>query len=209
MRSPPPDVLTFDEPSHVYRWNDRVVPNVTRILSVLSDWSKVAPDVLERARQEGVDIHRCVELHAKNDLDEETLPEWLRPRLAAWKLFLAETGFEIEASEARVYHDAWEYAGTADLFGTFGRLKVGRTTKRVPANVDLKRSFIGGRSIGLQTAAYSVAWQRMGNPKPQMRCALQLRDDATYRLRTYDDAGDFSAFTACLQVHKLKEEIAA
>lgn len=202
-------MLTFDEPSHVYRWNGRVVPNVTRALSMLSDWSNVRHDVLENARREGVDMHRMVELYSRDDLDEETLPEWLQPRLAAYKLFLLQTGFTVDASEARVYHDLMGYAGTADLFGTFERFRIGRKELRVTANIDIKRSFVGGISIGLQTAAYSEAWHSMGYARPELRCALQLREDGTYHLRQYNDRADFSKFLHCLQAYRLREEIHA
>lgn len=200
--------LTFDAAGHLYCWNGKPVPNVTRVLEIASDWSKVAFDVLERARQEGEDMHRMVELHSKNDLDEEALPAWLQPRLAAYKRFIAETGFEIEASEARVYHSEMAYAGTADLFGTFAHVRIGGKQQRRTANLDLKRSFYMPRLIGLQTSAYSEAWRRMGNRMPDLRFALRLCEDGTYRLLPCEDRSDFYKFIACLQVHRLREEIA-
>lgn len=199
--------LTFRESDHTYAFNGQPVPNVTRVLSLITDFSKIDPAVLERARQEGVDMHRCVELYSKGELDEPTLPEWLRPRLDAYKRFLAETGFEIDASEERLYHSGFRYAGTADLFGRFTRFKVGRNEVQRTACIDLKRSFYAGRAIGLQTAAYAEAWANRGNPDVQVRAALQLRDDGSYRLQVYSDPSDFHNFLSCLIVTRLKDHM--
>jgi post-segregation antitoxin (ccd killing protein) len=141
-------MLTFDEGPHLYRWNGEPVPSVTQIIKPLSSFDHVDPDVLERARQEGVAVHKMVELACRDELDEPGLPEWLRPYLAAWRAFVAETGFVLDASEERVYHLDYRYAGTLDLRG--------RTRVHPRGLFDLKRSFAAGRAIGVQLAAVST-----------------------------------------------------
>jgi hypothetical protein len=202
------NLLTFDPIEHRYFVDGKPVDNVTRALSLLVDWSKVKADVLENARQEGVAMHRTIELYEARDLDEETLPAWLKPRLDAYKAFKAETGFEVEASEERVYHPVYRYAGTADLFGRFERSRNPRK-----AVIDLKRSFAGGRAIGLQTAAYGEARrerERAGNSVgPYLRYALQLRADGSYRTQEYTNPRDFINFLAVLTTYRLREEMNA
>lgn len=192
-------MLTFDEAKHEYRWRGVLVPNVTRIIAPMTDYSLIQPDVLERARQEGTAIHKMVELDCKSDLDVENLPDWLRPRYEAWCCFKHETGFECISFEQRMYHDALGYAGTADLFCLLNKLP---TLKGVN-NIDIKRSLYGGPAIGLQTAAYSELWNRASKANRALhvkhRSALILNANGTYRLKPYDDPEDRIAFFACLQ----------
>lgn len=198
--------LEFRADDHTYWLDGKRVPNVTRVLSLLTDYSHIDPAVLANAQQEGVDMHRMVELYVKGELDEPTLPTWLEPRLAAFKRFQAETGFELLASEQRVYHPLHRYAGTLDLVGKM-RMPQSRAAQRITALIDLKRSFYAGRAIGLQTAAYGDAWTASGGVKVTHRFALQLRPGASYRLQPFDDRGDFAHYLACLMVWRLKESM--
>ncbi|MBY0436901.1 MAG: hypothetical protein K2W80_01830 [Burkholderiales bacterium] len=188
------DGLTFDEPTHVYRWNGVVVPSVTQIIRPIApSYNFVTPEQLEHARQEGVAIHRMVELEANHDLDEDALPEWLRPYFTAWRKFVDETGFAIEQSEKRDYNPALRYAGTLDLRG--------RNRKGTPWLIDLKRSFLAGRAIGVQLAAYA-AFDKTCSPH---RFGLRLMNNGEYRLREFSDSSDWSTFVACLTLHRFNE----
>lgn len=200
-------MLTFNAERHEYHWNGKPVPGVTRALGDLTDYSFVKPDALERARQEGEAIHAMVELYLKDDLDEDTLPAWLAPRLAALKKLIADTQFKVRASEKRVYHPTYGYAGTLDLTAS---MIVGSKAKAVEALLDVKRSFAAGAAIGLQLAAYQAA-ENAGRasqgviPQVTHRYALQLRADGSYRLELFEDSTDFMVFLACLTRHKWKD----
>jgi hypothetical protein len=184
----------FDPLTHTYYVNNVKVPHVTKIIAPLSDFSMIPAHTLERARQEGIDIHRTIELEAKNNLDEESLPEWLRPKLAAYRRFVADVGFEVVSSERRVYHTQFGYAGTLDLIGTFRHSTL--------VCLDIKRSLYGGRSTGLQTAAYAMAWEdEMDNKTIDKRFALVL-NDGTYKLTEFSDPRDRSVFLAALCLWK-------
>ena len=187
--------LTFNAERHEYAYKGGPVPHVTGILSGLTSYSMVAPDVLEIARQKGVAVHRMVELWAKNDLDESTLPEWMRPILAQWLKFAEDTGLEVIASESKVYHPVYKYAGTFDL----------RVTMRNVAGhglIDLKRSFLAGDVIGLQLIAYLEAENcDKTQPPVRWRGALKLREDGPYRYQPFDDPNDFNVFLAALKHH--------
>ena len=162
----------------------------------------IPADNLEVARQRGVAVHKMVELDSKGDLDEDKLPDWMRPVLVKWRLFLAESGFKLLESEYRVYSSYYKYAGTFDLFGVLRDHHV---------LIDIKRSFFAGPVIGMQTAAYSRALSEdellddvvMKNTK---RYALRLNETGPYRLEQYTDKNDFQNFLTCLNFFRLQEK---
>ena len=193
--------LTFEEETHTYRWKGVTVPSVTQILGPLTDYSKIPVDKLEIARQKGVAVHKMVELHSKGDLDEEALPEWMRPILGQWKKFVADTGFVVIFSEHQVYNPSYGYAGTFDLYGEM---------RDGDAIIDVKRSFFAGSVIGLQLAGYQTAivstLKMAGQAK---RYALRLNENGPYRLEEFADKKDFGDFVTALAFWKLQRRISA
>ena len=191
--------LAFDAASHTYRWNGQRVPSVTSVLSPLVNYNQVPWAVLERARLEGVAIHKTIELYLHNDL--ESLPQWLQPRLDAFKKFQAESQFVVDASERKVYHTAHQYAGTLDLSGVLNDEH---------SIIDIKRSFFAGAAIGVQLAAYQEAEndrrKREKLPKIKRRYALQLMQNGNYKLECYDDSNDFAVFLALLTLKKWRSQ---
>lgn len=190
--------LTFDEGPHIYRFNGAVVPGVTSVLKDLVTY-RVDPEALERARQEGVAVHKMVELDCADNLDVDGLPDWLKPRYDAWQKFLRETRFKLVASERRIYHPLYRYAGTLDLEGF---------VHDDPAIVDIKRSLFMGEVIGLQTSAYAAARDHE-KPKAERikyRAALRLLERGDYKLEPYNDPSHFTVFLACLTRHQFKEK---
>ena len=193
-------MLTFDEAAHIYRWHGAVVPNVTRVIGHLTDYSHIPPDVLRRAQEEGKAVHKMVELDCLGILG--VVPEWMRPHLEAWRKFLTETGFEPLLSEHKAYHQALQYAGTLDLFGEFTKLKV-----KGAALLDVKRSFLGGPTIGLQLSGYELMLRAdKAIPRVNFRAALRLCNDGKYAMKPYEDRDDEAAFLACLQQYRWKQK---
>lgn len=198
-------MLSFDPASHTYNWEGAVVPHVTGIIAPLTNYDRIPREALERARQQGVAVHKMVELDMKDDLDLEHLPAWLNGCWRAWCRFKDETGFQCLASEQKVYHRRLGYAGTLDLVGVMPNL---RRSKKA-AVIDVKRSFYAGPAIGLQTAGYLEAWnerERVGDARAHERYALVLYPAGTYRLEPFEDRDDTVAFLACLQQFRWKEK---
>ena len=191
--------LTFDAEKHEYRWQGVAVPSVTQALKPLTDYSAIPLDKLEIARQKGVAVHKMIELDCAGDLDEDALPEWMRPVLVQWRKFVSDSGFVMLLSEHRVYHPDFRYAGTLDLFGMI---------KKDHALIDVKRSFLAGGVIGYQTAAYlhALAEQADMVPKTAKRYALRLNETCPYRLEPFQNSGDFQQFLVALSFHNLKEK---
>ena len=189
--------LTFDGPTHTYTYAGKVLPSVTSIIAPLSDLSRIPANVLENARQEGTQIHRMVELDCRGSLDESALPEWIKPRFEAWRRFREERNVEVILSEHRVCDPVWGYAGTLDLYVLMDD---------EPALIDVKRSFAGGRAIGVQTAAYEKPLREsLGVTKPIPRYGLRLDTNGRPMLKAYAQRNDISVFLACLTLHKWME----
>jgi hypothetical protein len=199
-------MLTFDEAAHEYRWDGNVVPNVTRVIGHLTDYSHIPPEKLEAARLQGQHVHKMADLHFKNDL--KSVPEWMKGHHAALLRFVEETGFHCEGSERRMYHRLLRYAGTLDLEGYFTNLKGSKHR----AIIDVKRSFFAGPAIGLQTVGYLDARNNEEGSSNffRERYALQLNPNGTYRLISYHDKPEHKedgiAFLACLQQLRWREK---
>ena len=191
-------MLTFQEEGHLYFWNGKPIPSVTTVLSGLTDYSAIDPAILQIAREKGKAIHKMVELDCLNNLDETTLPEWMRPALERWRQFVSESGFSVIASEQRVHSLAYGYAGTLDLYGEMRGHKV---------IIDIKRSFLAGSVIGFQLAGYKATFAP--EDRNIKRYALRLSEKGLYQLRGYTDKNDFNHFLTCLAFHNLKKRIAA
>ena len=185
------DSLTFDPETHTYRRDGVLVPNVTSIIDCLPDYSMVAAEVMEHAANLGDAVHAATELDDQDDLDEESVHPMVMPYLEAWRRFRADTGFEPEAIEARVYHPRHNYAGTLDRVGRLNGAKV---------VLDIKSGVVGAW-VGVQTAAYQEAWNWRRAEKATARFSVQLKRDGTYRLHPYRDPSDWSVFLACKTLH--------
>jgi hypothetical protein len=189
-------MLTFDPETHVYRWDDAVVPSVTQVLESagIIDYSSIPRGIRDYALQRGSLVHRACELWDEGDLDMDTLSDVLAPYVRAYIDFRETTGFTPILSEYRAYSTRWGYAGTLDRLGQVGnRLWL----------IDLKS---GGmpRWARLQTAAYHELIKGL-HPCVE-RYALRLDKDGRFYLSDpFTDPSDFYVFTCALQIARWKE----
>lgn len=180
--------LKFDAGEHKYFVDGVEIPSVTKILSPIQDFSMVPHDVLARAAEFGINVHKACELYDKGTLDESSLDENLVPHLGGWKAFLSATGFKPEMIEKKVYCDKYKYAGTLDRTGVFG----GRKTLDL---VDIKTgSIISG--AGPQTSAYENAISE----KISRRFVVVLLP-WTFKLLRLSNKADFNIFLSCLNIY--------
>jgi hypothetical protein len=183
-------MLTFNAERHEYAWQGKPVPGVTRV--TLGDpFAGIPSHVLEHKRAIGLAAHRACELDALGQLDEATVHPAVWPYLLAWRAFIRESGFEVEACEEIFYAEVFGYAGRRDFRGKIdGRRAV----------VDFKTG-LPGLLAAMQTAAYAAS-------EPWRRFALQGLTNGRYRFTEYTAPGDFADFLACLRCFRLKERIA-
>lgn len=188
-------MLTFNADLHEYRWCGKVVPGVTSLLSVASNFSFLSPEELEAAQDHGTYVHSLTELDDLNDLDEEIESKgehW--PRLLAWRKFCAEYGANWEAIEAMAYSQRFGFAGTCDRKG-----KLERFTRDVPWIIDVKSSATSSKVWGLQLAAYrQIAAETDPRYALARRACVRLLDDGTFRFDEFNSAKDWPAFSAII-----------
>lgn len=188
--------IEFDAATHTYRVNGRIVPSVTQIITSagLSDYSHVAPQVLELACDFGRACHLACELWDNGELDEAKLDVALVPYLDGWKKFCDHYATKILSSEKRVASAKYGYAGTADKIAVIGGdLCI----------IDLKTSTAVAPCTALQTAAYQQAYEESTGNIIGRRFAVQLLPGA-YKITGYKDKSDFRVFLSALQIHNWK-----
>lgn len=185
--------LVRDEEEHVYRYQGRVVPGITRLMEPIHSYDGVPDWVLERKAELGSLVHLACELYDKDDLDEETLSPALAPYLEAWKSFRkAHTG-RMHAVEPKLFHHGMGYAGQPDRWmqidTEYDVLEIKTTSQLFNA-------------VGVQLAAQERLLEaaQPGHRRGK-RFAIQLKADGRYTLREYKDPHDWPTFIALLTTH--------
>lgn len=196
------DGLQFDAELHRYTLDGRQLPSVTEILRPVTEheYRGVDREVMDRAALLGTAVHKLIELDIAGTLDEDALDDSLRPYLAQWRQFRAQSGFLPIYSEQRVHSMKYGYAGTLDLAGKLNGM---------PAVVDAKRTTAVPRSAGPQTAAYRYALAEVfdGDWQVADRYALHLTPER-WRLVPQKDPNDLRVFLASLTLHNYLEKAA-
>ena len=94
--------FVYNEESRIHTLNGKVIPSVSNIVAPLSmDYSKVHPGKLANKRDLGVAFHECIRLFLNNDLDEDSIDDYLKPPMQEFKKFWMEYAYE----EANVIYD--------------------------------------------------------------------------------------------------------
>lgn len=196
------DGLQFDEVEHEYRLDGNVLPGVTTVLRPITahEYRAVDRETMERSALLGKAVHKLIELDIAGTLDEDPLDDSLRPYLAQWRQFRAQSGFQVIHSECRVHSARYGYAGTLDLAGTLNGTR---------AIIDAKRTAAVPRSAGPQTAAYRAALAELYDGEWQVsdRYALHLTPER-WRLVPQKDPNDLRVFLAALTLHNYLEKAA-
>lgn len=182
--------VKFDPELHEYHVDGVKFPNVTGILSPLSDFSMVPPDVLARAAQFGKHVHTACELYDNGNLDREALDPALDEYLAGWIKFQTLCPVEIILNESLVYSLKYRYAGTLDRNAIY---------QKKLCMFDIKTG-IPTPAVGPQTAAYAKAHKEMTGEKIKRRFTVLLRPN-DFKLVEHADKNDFNIFLSCLNLH--------
>nr|MDA8162799.1 hypothetical protein [Desulfobacteraceae bacterium] len=152
---------------------------------------------LEAARNWGVALHRMCELYLKDDLDEDTLDEPLRPVLWGLKSWLSERpdGWLKSARlEEPSFNSRLKYAGTPDIVTP----EVVIDVKSRPANM-------------LIDSIQVVAYDKMDGGDREHRI-LVLHEDGSYQYQRVNSTKAkrnlaWSRFRHILELHKMKMEV--
>lgn len=198
-------MLTFDQETHIYKWNEEIVPSVTQLLNEfkLIDFSGVPQDRLEYKRSLGVAVHYAIQLLEEDNLDEASLNPAIKPYLDAYKTFREVTGFEPLHMETRLYSKKWRFAGTLDQLGT--------ELTNIKGDIwliDYKCTWKLYASCGPQLQGYKLLVEEnreaLGLSKDfkiKGVAGLQLKPSGHYELKEFKDPNDKQDFLACLWLH--------
>ena len=183
-----PANFTFDEAAHHYHVAGVRWPSVTEVLQPLQMLEGIPWSVLEAAAKFGTHVHQACHLFNLDQLDRKALDPALAPYLDAWERFLLDTKAVVVASEQRVAHARYRYAGTLDVILRWNSRRV---------LMDYKSAAVMPRITGPQTAGYAEA---VGEPRID-RAGIHLRPDGTYRVHRYNGRGDLNTFISALNIH--------
>lgn len=188
-----PPGLLFDEPTHRYTLNGAPLVSVTSALDAagLTDYAWAT----EADRERGSRVHAAIALLNERGTYDE--PADFAPYLHAYRAFLAESAFRIDASEERLADAELGAAGTLDLRGCF-------ITDAIEAIdiIDVKTGTVPA-SVGYQTAGYVRLLPFLVRRRCRRWC-LHLRADGTYRLLPLLKRTDESVFLAAVIVARAK-----
>jgi len=109
-----PEGLTFEEETHTFTANGKVVPSVTTVLKkagMTPDYSFVDPWYAQR----GTYIHRATELWENGVLDEDTVDPLIAGYVDAYKACRRDFPVMVMAQEVRLWHPVHLYAGIIDM----------------------------------------------------------------------------------------------
>ena len=183
----------FDEEKHIYTLDDVELDSVTGILTAEGFIDTRFYDEWSRTR--GSYVHEATHLYDRGELDEDALDPQLRPYLDAWIRFKEEARFRVLRSEEPVFHPILFYAGTPDKTGFFD--------EKLVAIIDIK----SGKAeswAAVQTAGYAGILEARNKARFK-RFALELREDATYKLIPHEDRQDTAIWLSALAVHNWKK----
>ncbi len=167
-------------------------PRVTEILKPFSDFSMIAPEVLELASLRGSEVHKSCEAYALGIW--APVPEGLQGYFDSFRAWFDKYVVEVLAVEEEIEHKSWGYIGHPDLIA---RIKGVRPMPAV-AVVDFKTPIAATLSWHCQLAAYVEAARQ--KYKSEIGGSLQLRKDGSLPKMIWvdDQVQAFAAFTGIL-----------
>lgn len=194
--------LTFDSATHTYRHEGEPVPNVTTLIHSfgLIDYSQVPKARLEYKKVLGMAVDYACDLWDRDNLDETTIDERIRPYFEGYKKFRELSGFEpdLDKSQRPLYSKKWRFAGTNDLLGTLD----GKTVI-----IDRKCTWVVYVAGGPQTYAYKMLAEENYGLKISRRFALKLNPQGNFdpiQDHEFKDPNDEQDFKACLWLYHQK-----
>lgn len=200
--------VTLDEESHVYTDRDGLtVPGCTGIIAGLQSWIGIPVDVLEHASARGRAVHEetaimdeleCVgDKYHYDDLDPE-----LMPYVFAWETFKRELKFTPNWIEKTVTSKRHRCAGQMDRAGIAAEICAAQVL------IDIKCVAALSPATGVQLAGYRMMFNegRKKGDQIQRRFAVQLKPDATYRIKEYKGSNDQAVFLGALSIHNWRLE---
>jgi hypothetical protein len=196
--------VEFDEATHTYRIDGRVVPSVTQSLQLLDPFASIDRSVLEAARAFGVAGHRAMALLLRDRLDWSSLDRALLPYIEAGADWLRRNPEQLVLASEKILADkALGTAGMADLI-----------TEDETWTSIVEFKFTSGLSltVGPQTAAYQRMYLKSiasaeyleDHRMPRLRRVCVTLAPGKYTVDVLNDPSDWPNFVSCLNITKWK-----
>ncbi|EFK09498.1 conserved hypothetical protein [delta proteobacterium NaphS2] len=174
-------------------------PSVTTVLSVFSDFSKIRPDVLERAAERGTRVHDICSSIALGFFPG-SVSEDLAGYVVSFRKWFALVD-EVLLIEERIFDPVYQFCGKPDLV-------VKLRGDGSPRLIDLKTPLAKGKLWSAQIAAY----ENLFKVKTGLEChhsgSLRLRPDGAFPL--FDEyrhtEADLHAFLCALTAYRFFKE---
>ena len=208
-------MLAFDEESHIYTWNDEVVPPVTGIIGEFVHIKVVGfeyyvntitgdvihANIIRGAGKFGTIIHKACALIMGNTLEWESVHDKFIPCLIQFEKWLSDFKVEPEEIEMQVYSQTFGYAGTFDL-----RCKILGEKK---ALVDFKTT-PSYAMAGVQIEAYDRAYIEEHGGEAYDHYVLHLpKDGAPYKFKRVETPGAWKYFLNKLSQKRFTDSLKA
>lgn len=157
--------IDFNEELHEYRIDGKIVPSATQVIG------QVLPgfDAGDYYKQRGRALHLACELADANKLNWQTVHPEIEGKIRAWLKFRADWPKPILATEKKIGHSLYMFAGRIDRV----------CDDKDHVVVDLKST--NTPQVKVQLGFYSLGWKQL-YPKTTTRgVSVELRNDGTYR----------------------------
>lgn len=198
-------MLKFDENTHTYTLNGKIIPSVTQIMSRVgvreceeAPFKPISGGFVRggaTSQNFGKAVHKAAELILQGQ--SISVDENIKPWIIGIEKFLNDYGNHIEVIETErlMYSKIYGYAGTVDLVGMF---------KDVPLILDWKTGTVISETWNYQTAAYEQLNNEFtGNKKLSHRWAVQICENDYHVIKRYNHKTDFNRFMSILNVYKM------
>lgn len=166
-------MLEFTAATHTYTLDGVPVPSVTQIIGALFPRRECEKWYLDR----GTMTHKAVALLCKGQLVWESLDPRIAGFVRAAVAFLKDANPGTVQPEVAIGHATYRFAGTIDGIADTGLL-IDWKTGPVEAVTELQ---LGGYGVLVR------AWDAFARSRGL--CAVELREDGTYRHTVYTDTG--------------------
>jgi len=195
--------MKFDPNLHRYTLDGMWIPGVTSVIESIGDTFRFVPqDIREAALRRGRIVHELTELEDTGKLTSEHLQladaSGYLGYLEAWVTF--KRGVQIIATEQKVFHRAYRYAGTLDRVALMPGIAD-------PALIEIKTGQIVP-TYRLQTAAYQAAYNveavGLDGDLIRVRFVVVLKPDGSYDVIQHRDRSDLDYFLAALKMVEWK-----
>ncbi len=187
------DDFQFDEATHEYRVDGRIIPSVTQILQGcgISNYNGIDRDIVDHKAAIGKAVHLACEFYDKGIL--ESVPDLYTGYVEAYKRAVSDLSCKWDYIEHRrvATVDGMQFGMQLDRLGMI----YGSTSL-----VEIKATATEEASWAVQLAGYHLGMEAYS----MRRYALWLKPDGKYRLLEYKDKRDFKVFRQALSLEYWK-----